>query len=70
MWLILIKQGLWDTLYLLYLPRGGVLKKCNIAEKMLYKSEEKNVGALQKPYSEGCIKSDHLLKISGWSDVT
>ena len=37
---------------------------------MLSKSEEKKVWALQKPLSEGCIKSDHLLKMSGWSDVT
>ena len=35
---------------------------------MLYKSEEKKVGALQKPYSEGCINGNHLLKILGWSD--
>ena len=45
-----------------------MLKKCNIAEKMLYKSEEKKVWALQQPLSEVCIKGDHLLKISGWSD--
>jgi len=35
---------------------------------MLSKSEEKKVWALQKPLSEGCIKSDRLLKKSGGSD--
>ena len=35
---------------------------------MLYKSQEKKVGALQKPFSEGCINGNHLLKKLGWSD--
>ena len=35
---------------------------------MLHKSEEKKVLALQKHLTEGCIKGDHLLKKSGWSD--
>ena len=35
---------------------------------MLHKSEEKKVWALQKHLSEWCIKGDHLLKKSGWSD--
>ena len=35
---------------------------------MLHKSEGKKVWALQKYLSEWCIKGDHLLNKSGWSD--
>ena len=37
---------------------------------MLYKNKEKEVWALQKPLSGGCIKGDQLLKKSGWSIIT